>query len=84
MELHPLTRDIAAHKANIAAVLVGDAFRDVVNDDQEVAGNRGGMRLAILHLPISGRTFYEQVIAVGDDFDATRALVNGIVSEISG
>jgi hypothetical protein len=40
-------------------------------------------QLSILHLPISGRRFYEQVMAAGDDRDATHALVNEIVAAIS-
>jgi len=56
---------------------------DVITNDAEVAGNRANMRLSVLHLPISGRSFYEQVMAAGDDHDATLALVNEIVADIT-
>ena len=83
MELDDFTPSIRELKANIAAVLVQSAFTDVINNDAEVAGNRANMRLSVLHLPISGRRFYEQVMAAGDDRDATLALVNEIVAAIT-
>ena len=78
---HPPT--IGEHKANIAQVLIQSAFTNVINNDAEVAGNRANMRLSILHLPISGRRFYEQVMAAGDNRNATQALVNEIVAAIT-
>jgi hypothetical protein len=83
MELSPLTPSVGDLKANIAAVLLQSAFTDVINNEAEVAGNRANMRLSVLHLPISGRTFYQQVMAAGDDRDATLALVNEIVADIT-
>ena len=83
MELDALTPSIRELKANIAAVLVQSAFLNVVNTDAEVAGNRANMRLSVLHLPISGRRFYEQVMAAGDDVGATQALVNEVVGDIT-
>jgi hypothetical protein len=41
------------------------------------------VRLSVLHLPISGRRFYEQVMAAGDDVGATRALVDEVVADIT-
>ncbi|GAB2664326.1 hypothetical protein [Nocardia goodfellowii] len=78
---HPPT--IAEHKANIAQVLHQSAFSDVITNDAEVAGNRGTMRLSILHLPISDGRFYEQVMAAGEDRDATLGLVNEIFTAIT-
>ncbi len=83
MELDSFTPSIADLKANIAAVLSQSAFTHVINNDAEVAVNRANMRLSVLHLPISGRRFYEQVMAAGNDHDPTQALVNEIVTAIT-
>ena len=83
MELDADTPGIADLKANIAAVLVKSQFTSVINNEAEVAGNRANMRLSVLHLPISGRHFYQQVMAAGDNPEATQALVNEIVADIS-
>lgn len=83
MQLDPQTGDIGQLKANIVPVLTSSAFTDVINNDLEIAGNRAGMRLSILHLPIEGRSFYQQVMAAGTDGAATQALVDEIVRSIS-
>ncbi|MFC9892556.1 hypothetical protein ACFVMC_02565 [Nocardia sp. NPDC127579] len=78
---HPPT--IGEHKANIAHVLNQSAFSSVIVNDAEVAGNRAGMRLSILHLPIGNGRFYEQVMAAGTERDPTLGLVNEIVRAIT-
>ncbi|NNH70193.1 hypothetical protein HLB23_10020 [Nocardia uniformis] len=78
---HPPT--IGEHKANIAHHLNLSAFTHVINNDSEVAGNRAGMRLSVLHLPISDGRFYEQVMAAGENRDATLALVNETVAALN-
>jgi hypothetical protein len=84
MELDPHTTDISAWKAGIVQhILQTGHFTDIVNNDAEVAANRGTTRLSILHLPIAGRSFYEQVMAAGDDFDTTRALVEEVVDNLT-
>ena len=83
MELDDFTGSVADLKANIAALLTQSAFTHVINNDGEVAGNRAGMRLSVLHLPLGDRRYYEQVMAAGDDRDATQALVNEVVGYIS-
>jgi hypothetical protein len=83
MELDAFTPSVRELKANIAAVLVQSGVSNVSNNDAEVAGNRANMRLSVLHLPIRDRRFYEQVMAAGDNFDATQKLVNEIVANIS-
>lgn len=63
-------------KGIIANQMVEDGFADVVNNQSEVAGNRNGMRLSVLHLFIGGRDFFQQVMAAGDSAEATLGLVN--------
>ncbi len=83
MELDPHLGGIGEHKANIVPVLTNSQFTNVINNEGEVAGNRAGMRLSILHLHIGGRSYYQQVMAAGSDGPATQALVDEIVGNIS-
>ncbi|WP_157514355.1 hypothetical protein [Nocardia concava] len=83
MTLPDTFRDINDLKADIVPVLVNNAFSDVVNTDGEVAGNRGVIRLSVIHLPIFGRDFYQQVIASGEDADGTLFVVEDIQRQIA-
>jgi hypothetical protein len=70
-------------KADIVPVLQQSQFSNVVNTDGEVAGNRGVIRLSVVHLPIGGRDFYQQVIAAGEDADITLAVVEDVQKQIA-
>jgi hypothetical protein len=50
-------------------------FADVIRSDSEVAGNKSGCRLAIVHLPIAGRNFHEVFMIGGDSGDAARSIL---------
>jgi hypothetical protein len=76
-------RDINDLKADIVPVLVQNHFDNVVNNEGEVAGNRGPIRLSVVHLLIGGRDFYQQVIAAGEDSDVTLSVVEDIQRQIS-
>lgn len=69
-------------KGIIANEMEQGGFTDVINNESEVAGNRNGIRLSVLHLFIGGRSFFQQVMAAGDDADATLGLVNDMRSTI--
>ncbi len=83
MELDPMYGGIGELKANIVPVLTSGAFSNVINTGAEIAGNRAGMRLSILHLHIGGRSYYQQVMAAGSDGTTTKALVDEIVRSIT-
>jgi hypothetical protein len=53
-----------------------------VNTPGEVAGNRGDVRLSVLHLFIGGRSFFELVMAGGEAGDVTLGAVNDVVKGI--
>ena len=76
MTLSEELANAAELKGIIANQMVDDGFEDVVNNQSEVAGNRDGMRLSVLHLFIGDRDFFQQVMAAGDQADATQELVN--------
>ena len=48
----------------IANTLKQDGFTDVVNTQSEVAANRGGVRVSILHLHIADRNFWQVFMSV--------------------
>ncbi|MFI6005454.1 hypothetical protein ACIA98_34520 [Streptomyces sp. NPDC051366] len=68
-------------KSAIAQELKRNGFTDVIHQD-EVAGNRGDIRLSVTHLYIGGRSFYQQVIASGDNADVTRKVAQDIMRKI--
>ena len=82
MVLSEALGSIGELKNVIANELTKSGFTDVINDQAEVAGNRNGMRLSVLHLLIGNRNFYQQVMAAGDDGNATLGLVNEVVVKI--
>ena len=82
MVLGPATEDIGEWKGLVADVLRQSGFVDVVNTPGEVAGNRGDVRLSVLHLFIGGRSFFELVMAGGEAGDATQGAVNDVVKGI--
>jgi hypothetical protein len=82
MELSNAMGGIGELKGVIADELRKIGFTDVVNTQAEVAGNRSGMRLSVLHLHIGNRSFFQQVMAAGDERDATLRSVNDVVGRI--
>jgi hypothetical protein len=79
----PETMDaISQLKVVIANELRLAGLTDVVNTPGEVAGNRAGVRLSVLHLPIAGRSFWQIVMAGGDAVDPTRQAVDDVVQRI--
>lgn len=81
-ELNPSLESVGELKGAIAHVLQGNGFTNVINNQREVAGNRNGVRLSVLHLPIDGRTFWQVVMAGGDTGDVTLGSVNQVVGII--
>jgi hypothetical protein len=82
MELSEALGSVGELKNVIANELKESGFTDVIDNEAEVAGNRNGMRLSVLHLFIGNRSFYQQVMAAGTDHDPTLGLVNEIVGKI--
>ena len=81
-ELNPALGSVAELKNVIANELKRNGFTDVINNPSEVAADRNGVRLSVLHLPIDGRTFWQVVMAGGDTSDATLGAVNQVVDII--
>ena len=84
-ELNPALGSIGELKNVIAhSVLRARGFADVVNTESEVAGNRSGVRVCVLHLSIGGRSFWRVVIGVADaGFDPAAAAVNEVDQAIN-
>jgi hypothetical protein len=84
-ELNPALGSIGELKNVIAHRVLGErGFRDVVNTETEVAGNRSGCRVSILHLHIADRSFWRVVMCMCDGgFDQARATVDEVVNEIN-
>jgi hypothetical protein len=81
-ELNPALGSVGELKNVIANELRRNGFTDVIDNQAEVAGNRSGVRLSVLHLPIDGRTFWQVVMAGGDTGDVTLGAVNQVVDII--
>lgn len=78
-ELNPAVASIGELKNVIAnSVLKAREFTEVVNTPGEVAGNRSGCRLSVLHFHIADRQFWRVVVASGDSFDAARTAVDEV------
>lgn len=82
MDLSPALANVGELKNVIANELQKRGFTDVINNQSEVAGNRNGVRLSVLHLFIGGKSFFEQVMAGGDTHDGTLGSVNEVVKDI--
>ena len=81
-ELNPALGSVGELKNVIANELKKNGFTDVIDNQAEVAGNRTGVRLSVLYLPIDGRNFWQVVMAGGDAGDVTLASVNQVVNII--
>jgi len=81
MGLSEALANIGELKGVVANTLKEDGFTDVVNTQSEVAGNRGGVRVSILHLHIADRNFW-QVFMAGGDTAATQSTLNEVVNRV--
>jgi hypothetical protein len=83
-ELNPALGNIGELKNVIFnSVLKERQFTDVVNTPGEVAGNRNGCRVSILHLHIADRSFWRVVMCACDGgFDNARAMVDEVATAI--
>jgi len=81
-ELNPTVGSVGELKNVIANALKSNGFTDVIDNPAEVAGNRSGVRLSVLHLQIDGRNFWQVVMAGGDTHDGTLGAVNQVVGII--
>jgi hypothetical protein len=66
-------------------VLQERGFSDVINTEGEVAGNRPGCRVSVIHLHIADRDFWRVVVGMCDaGFDPAQAMVNEVADAING
>ncbi|MET0222109.1 MAG: hypothetical protein ABW213_15770 [Tardiphaga sp.] len=72
---------IGEYKGVVVNTLKQDGFTDVINTSTEIAGDRNGVRVSILHLPIAGRKFW-QVFMAGGDGNNTQTTLNEVVKKI--
>jgi hypothetical protein len=82
MELSAALPNVGELKGVIADALREDRFTDVVNTPSEVAGNRNGVRVSILHLHITGSSFWQVFMAAGDNGNVTQATLNEVVNKV--
>jgi hypothetical protein len=84
-ELNPALENIGVLKNVILhSVLNERGFTDTVNNPSEVAGNRNGCRVAILHLHIADRDFWRVVMCMcNDGFDPARNTVDEVSNAIN-
>jgi len=83
-ELNPNLGSIGELKNVIVhSVLEERGFSDVVNTESEVAGNRSGCRLSVIHLHIADRSFWRVVMCACDDFGTASAAVNEVADAIN-
>ena len=81
MTLSDALANVGELKNVIATTLRRDGFTDVVNTPSEVAGNRAGVRVSILHLHIADGRFW-QVFMAGGDTAATQQSLNEVVNKV--
>jgi hypothetical protein len=81
MGLSEALASIGELKGVVADTLKKDGFTNVVNSPSEVAGNRGGVRVSILHLHIADRNFWQVFMASGDTA-ATQTTLNEVVNKV--
>jgi hypothetical protein len=82
MDLSVALANMGELKNVIFNELKGIGFTDVVDSPSEVAGNRNGVRVSILHLPISGRSFWQVFMAGGDTVSNTQQTLNEVVDKV--
>lgn len=74
--------NIGELKTVIADALRKKGFTDVVTTSSEVAGNRSGVRVSILHLLIGGSRFWQVIMAGGNVGETTQRTVDEVLSMI--
>jgi hypothetical protein len=82
MDLSVALANVGELKMVIADSLRKSGFTGVVNTQSEVAGNRSGVRVAVLHLHIGDTRFWQVVMGGGDAGDATQRAVNEVMDTI--
>lgn len=82
IELSEALGSVGELKGAIANTLQESGFTDVVHTESEVAGNRNGVRVSILHLFVGGRSFWQVFMAGGDDGTVTLATLNEVVDKV--
>jgi len=83
--------DLNRFKFNVEQqVLKRRGFTDVVNTAGEVAGNRDGCRVSIIHLPLARPRFWQVTVCMCDGgvpvpqaFDKAKATVDEVVTAIN-
>jgi hypothetical protein len=78
--LSAATENIGEVKRSYKDALQRLGFTDVVHSSSEVAGNKNGCRVAILHLHIAGPNFHEVFMVGGDNADASRNVLEEAVA----
>lgn len=84
-ELNPALANIGELKNVIAhSVLTERGFTDVVNTPGEVAGNRSGCRISVIHLHNADRNFWRVAACVCDGgFGEASAMVDEVATAIN-
>lgn len=83
-ELNPAVGSIGELKNVIFHnVLKERGFANAVNTPGEVAGDRDGGRLSVVHLHIGDRSFWRVVACGCDDFNKGRAMVDEVSNAIN-
>ena len=82
MGLSSALANVGELKGVIANTLKGEGFSSVVNTPSEVAGNRNGVRVSILHLHIADANFWQVFMAAGDAADVTQWTLNEVVNKV--
>jgi hypothetical protein len=78
--LSAATENIGEVKRSYKVELERRGYTDVVHSASEVAGNKNGCRVAILHLHNSGPNFHEVFMVGGDNGDNSRAVLAEVVA----
>ncbi|MEU4477851.1 hypothetical protein AB0F68_07265 [Micromonospora sp. NPDC023966] len=83
-ELNPALGSIGELKNVIFHSVLGErGFTNLVNTESEVAGDRPGVRVSIIHLHIGDRQFWRVIMGVSDaGFDQANASVTEVSEAI--
>lgn len=85
IELNPALEHVGVLKNVIEhSVFRARGFTDVIETESEVAGNRPGVRVSVLHLHTGGRSFWRVVIGVADGgFNPAKQAVDEVFDAIN-
>ena len=81
MGLSQALANVGELKGAVANALKQDGFTGVVNTQSEVAGDKNGVRVSILHLHIVDRQFWQVFMAGGDNAN-TQTILNEVVNKV--